>query len=657
MTSIQIIDNFRVKGISTLGSYNEKTLSNLLKEANDLYYNEVPVMTDNEYDIIKEYIEKKWPLNTEIQKIGAIIVSGRKVVLPYFMPSMNKIKPDTGVLDKWKNNYIGPYVLSHKLDGVSCLLVIGKERKLYTRGDGRVGQDISHLIPYLGLSINKLNGFDKGIIIRGELLIPKKTFQEKFAVTFANPRNMVAGLVNQKADSFDIETVKNIHLVAYEILFPEKLQPSEQMRILKKLCDFGLKKVESYNCPKSMLTNEYLSGILLESRAKSIYEIDGIICADDSGTVYERQDKNPEHSFAFKMVLTEQIAEAKVVDVIWTASKDGYLKPRVRIEPISLGGVCIEYATGFNASFIEKNNIGVGAVVEIIRSGDVIPHIKCVLSGCASGAKMPLLDYQWNSTHVDIRLNDKDLAEDLNVREKILTSFFQGIEVVGLSHGQVIRLISNGHDTVPKILKMDLKDWLGIDGFQEKNANKMYNGIRERLTKVKIIDIMSASNIFGRGFSMKKLGSIMDVYSNEILTLVESREVKIQKVLAVNGIAMKSASAFVDGIEPFLLFLKETGLTGFLKEKEQEKEKEQKQEKEKEKEHELNEKTIVMTGVRDDILECELKKIGVKLGCSVSKKTFILLVKDDSVETVKTKAAKELGIQIMSIPVFREKYL
>ena len=85
--------------------------------------------------------------------------------------------------------------------------------------------------------------------------------------------------------------------------------------------------------------------------------------------------KNPDHAFAFKMMLSEQVAEAKVVDVIWTPSKDGYLKPRVQIEPIKLSGVTIEYATGKNAQFIEKNRIGVGAVIQIVRSGDVIPDI------------------------------------------------------------------------------------------------------------------------------------------------------------------------------------------------------------------------------------------------------------------------------------------
>jgi NAD-dependent DNA ligase len=88
------------------------------------------------------------------------------------------------------------------------------------------------------------------------------------------------------------------------------------------------------------------------------------------------------------MVLSDQVAEVKVVDVIWTASKDGYLKPRVRVEPVHIGGVTIEYATGFNGKFIEDNKIGVGAIIQLIRSGDVIPYIKSVVVPAETG-KMP----------------------------------------------------------------------------------------------------------------------------------------------------------------------------------------------------------------------------------------------------------------------------
>ena len=91
----------------------------------------------------------------------------------------------------------------------------------------------------------------------------------------------------------------------------------------------------------------------MDWRTNYEYEIDGIIVSDDN--VHPRVEGNPDHSFAFKMVMSDQVTEAKVVDVLWKPSKDGYLKPRVRIEPVHIGGVKIEYATGFNGNFVETN--------------------------------------------------------------------------------------------------------------------------------------------------------------------------------------------------------------------------------------------------------------------------------------------------------------
>ena len=178
------------------------------------------------------------------------------------------------------------------------------------------------------------------------------------------------------------------------------MKPSLQLSLLDCLENI---KVVRY-IEKDTVTNNVLSELLIEWRDLYDYEIDGVICSNDES--YPRKSGNPEHAFAFKMVLGDQVAEAKVVDVIWTPSKDGYLKPRVQIEPITLGGVKIEFATGFNAKFIEDNRIGVGAIVRLVRSGDVIPHILAVVVP-ASQAQMPNVSYEWNDTRVDVILKDK----------------------------------------------------------------------------------------------------------------------------------------------------------------------------------------------------------------------------------------------------------
>jgi DNA polymerase/3'-5' exonuclease PolX len=348
------IQNFKKNGINVLHTLSEHELTEMIKLANILYRNFQPIMTDNEYDILQDYITEKFPSNQEVFKVGAP-VEKNKAQLPYEMASMDKIKPDTGILTNWTKKFTGPYVLSCKLDGVSGLYSTeGKTPKLYTRGDGKVGQDVSYLIPHLRLPKTH------DIVIRGEFIIPKMTFETKYKTTFANPRNMVAGIINQKAVN---EAINDVHFVAYEVIKPV-LKPSNQMSFLQTqdIETVLNKTVSTLPNGSSALSNELLSETLVEWRQNYAYEIDGVIVTDDKN--YSRKSGNPEHAFAFKMVLSDQIAEAKVVDVIWTPSKDGYLKPRVQIEPINLGGVRIEYATGFNGAFINDNKVGIGAIIE-----------------------------------------------------------------------------------------------------------------------------------------------------------------------------------------------------------------------------------------------------------------------------------------------------
>jgi NAD-dependent DNA ligase len=615
-----------------LNKLNENRLTSMLNLANILYRNQQPIMTDSEFDILEEYIKEKYPLNQVVQQIGAP-VEKNKVTLPYQMASMDKIKPDTDALLCWMKKYKGPYVLSCKLDGVSGLYSTeGKVPKLYTRGDGIVGQDISHLIPYLGLPKKK------DIVIRGEFIIPKAVFETKYKTKFANPRNMVAGIINHKSVN---ETINDIHFVSYEVIKP-LLKPSQQMHFLQ----FDLKTECVYNRLENAISNELLSQLLIDNRRMYEYEIDGIIVTND--LMYQRKTGNPEHAFAFKMVLSEQLAEATVVDVIWTPSKDGYLKPRVQILPIQLGGVKIEYATGFNAAFIRDNNIGIGTVVKLVRSGDVIPHILNVTVPAAS-PKMPDVPFKWNDTQVDILL--KDIDNDETVKEKVITGFFKGIGVEGLGSGNVVRIMQSGFDTIPKIIKMSLDDFLTVDGFKDKTASKLHNGIKEKLDSSSLVTLMSASNLFGRGFNEKKLELIMESYPNVLLSK-ESNSQKINNIASIKGMGDKTAEAFVIGISDFIKFMHGAGLNNKLllsaaavkntviNES-----------------HPLFGKTIVMTGFRDANIQEHLKNVGAKLGSSVSKNTFMVLVKDLSEDTGKAADARKIGVPLMTPEVFKQKYL
>ena len=634
MDTLNHIQQFKSDGIEFLYKLNQRQLEQLLAVANDAYYNNQPLLTDNEFDIIKDYITDKYPTSTIVSQIGAP-VKKMKVTLPFHMPSMDKIKPDTGILGMWTRKFNGPYVISCKLDGVSGMYsTVNSIPKLYTRGDGTIGQDISHLIPVFKLPMIK------DIVVRGEFIIPKKVFDEKYKNSFANSRNLASGIINSK--TIDSKT-SDLHFVVYEVIVPI-LKPSDQMKFIQ---NNGFEWVQNMNT--STITNEILSNTLVNWRTTYEYEIDGIIVSDDK--IYDRTQQNPEHSFAFKMVLSEQMAEAKVIDVIWNASKDGYLKPRVRIEPVKIGGVTIEYTTGFNANFIETNKIGIGAVIQLIRSGDVIPYIKSITTP-AETAKMPTVPYHWTDTHIDIILDD--INTDDTVQEKNITAFFTGIEVDGLSSGNVKRLMKAGYNTVQKIISMKKSDFMKIEGFKDKMVDKLYEGIRTRLKEATLVDIMAASNIFGRGIGKRKIIPVMEAYP-DILTMNLSNDEKIKLLKQINGFGEESAKGFVLYIDNFLVFLTDCGLTDKLPEKKQSSASLTNEMNIAT--HILTGKHIVMTKVRDEAIINLLKQVGGVLDDNITKNTFVLITRSHDDVSGKTQKAVKQGIPIMTPDEFKQKYI
>ncbi len=192
----RLIKEFLKVGQSLLEESNETQLSSMIRAANKGYYsNNKPLMSDEEYDILKEFIEEKFPENEAIQEghtMSSINIEKKKMELPFEMWSMNKFKKEEQI-KLWNKQYKGPFVISAKVDGVSAgFSSMNGELKLFTRGNGKVGQDISHAIEFLNLPINEK------LEIRGELLMKKDVFEQRWSHKFANVRNMIAGTANAK---------------------------------------------------------------------------------------------------------------------------------------------------------------------------------------------------------------------------------------------------------------------------------------------------------------------------------------------------------------------------------------------------------------------------------------------------------------------------
>lgn len=651
------IEKFQKEGISAIKLMTEGELTKLINIANEAYYcDDKPILTDNMYDVLFTFLSKRYPTNKIVVEGHAgcnVETKKNKMTLPFQLWSMDKIKPNTDAITKWTGKYSGPYVVSCKLDGVSGLYTIKNgASKLFTRGNGVIGQDISHLIPFLRLPqfTDVADVADVAeLAIRGEFIISKENFKKNYAGTFANPRNFVAGVINQK--NADKEKCGNIDFVAYEVIKPE-LKPSDQMKFMESEIwkgNGGL-TVFHWNIEKCKMSNDILSDRLITMRKENKYEIDGLVVVDDK--IYERPSKNPEYAFAFKMVISDQIAEAHVTDVLWSPSKDGYMKPRVQIEPIVLGGVTIEFTTGFNAKFIVDNKIGFGAVIRIIRSGDVIPHIESVVIP-AEVISLPYdVPYKWNETGVDIIIDNKN--DDGVVREKNITGFFKHLEVEGLGTGNIKRMIEAGFDSVPKIIAMKKADFLKVEGFKEKLATKIFNGIQEKVESSTLVNLMAASNIFGRGFGTRRFHEILKQFP-EIFNTNSNGEIllcgRVDDIRKIDGFAKKTAERFVEGIPQFIKFMKEAGLQEKLiydPKKNVTAEDDTKKI--------FEGKRIVMTGFRDKELMKWIESNGGIMAGSISSNTFVVLVKDKDETTGKADQARKAGILLLTPEEFLKKY-
>lgn len=639
MNSIgELVKNMRETGMDTILKLNNKDLLQLILEANQAYREGTPFLTDAEYDTIVNMAYERKGMKTKLDKIvGAPVANERKTVLPYFMGSMNKIKPDTNAVADWKKKFPEPYVFSAKLDGVSGLYVVKDgEAKLYTRGNGTIGQDITFLLPQFKLPVVE------GAVVRGEFLISKKAFETRWKDTFSNARNMVSGLINAKRQP--AEKYSDLEFVAYEVIEPQ-VMPSMGFHYLKEN-GFNTVKNGQILMAKN-LTNEFLSKKLVEWRNSLPYEIDGVIVTSDH--MYPRRKENPKHSFAFKMVLSDQVVEAHVVDVLWAASKDGYLKPRVKITPVSIGGATIEYATGFNAAFIQENKIGVGAIVKLIRSGDVIPHIQEVIQPAAAPL-FPKVAYKWNDTNIDIYVDQTALSKNNTFTEQILVKnllyFFKGMGIKYLSIGNITNLVRHKFNTVGKILGMKSTDFVKIDGMGVTIGEKIMASIQSVFEKATLTDIMIHSNQFGRNLGPKKIGLIMSNYP-DILTNKESNEIKYSKVMGLNGFAEKSANDFITRIPFFLTWINTEGLSRFLKKKTSTDSVAHNPTTDK-----LKNKTLVFTGFRDKTLEDFVIHNGGKLTTNVTKQTNMLVYKPGG-KGSKVEKAQSLGVYTVTLDNFK----
>lgn len=633
--------------ITEISKYNNKKLKEFFETENidklhniklycdDIYYNtgKSSGLTDEQYDMLKETLLVRDP--DYVVPVGSKIRdSENKKELPFWLGSMDKIKSDDSrKFASWVlKNKSDKYILEDKLDGVSCLITIkNKKIKLYTRGDGIFGSDISFLTQYFDTIPKNIT---EDINVRGELIIQKKIFDKKYTEKYANPRNMVSGLLSGKTIR---DGLKDINFIAYEIVGDGHMKkPTDQLKYLKNL---GFTTVRNKIISYSELTVDNLIQTLIEFKKTSPYEIDGIIVQSD--LPYERNiSGNPDYAFAFKMLDTKNIIQAEVIGVDWNVSKWGQLKPRVEIKPVLIGGVTITWATGFNAKYIKDNSIGTGAIIEITRSGDVIPYILRVIKQAPEADLPDNITYNWNETGVDIYTDD--FCDEMCI--KLIANFFSKLGIKHVAEQNVKKIYESGYNSILKILSASQKDFEKIDGFGTRLAERTYDNIHNGMKNLSLENVLGSSSVFGFGMGRKKM-NILFLDFPDILTEYKKMSKKqiIDRVMKIEGFSEKSAikiaenvkyaDQFVNALKKYATFEEKVKL-----------------------DDSMNKINVVFSGFRNVKLQGEIEARGGNVKTSVSKNTDIVIADDKNSESSKVQKARDLGIPIMDQEEFKNKY-
>lgn len=556
----------------------------------------------------------------------------------------NAIKDDKSELNKWKSisnnkyeleiakwistNKAFEYILEHKLDGVSCLMVMNNGKiKLYTRGDGIIGADISYLAQYFKTIPKDLK---ETINVRGELIIKKSIFNKKYSKDYANPRNMVAGCIGAKTVR---KGLSDIEFVAYEIVGNDIMQkPSEQLNYLDNL---GF--VTVYRETIEEITVDTLIGTLIRFKETSLYDIDGIIVQPN--TPYERNTKgNPSYAFAFKMRLEGNSIDVTVKEVEWQVSKWGRLKPRVWFAKTPLGGVNIEKATAHNAKYVVYNSLGPGAVIRVTRSGDVIPYILKTLKK-ASAPEMPDIPYKWNKTNVDIYTEDNPDMMCI----KLITGFFEKIGIKQIGEKRVEKIYNAGYDSLLKIISASKSDLMEVPNLGSRVAEVIYINIHKGLQDVTISNVLGASGVFEFGMGKKRITSLFNDFPDILDKYkIMSKNELINRILRIEGFADKTAQQIVDNIKWADQFIQAINHFATFKQKVVG--------------DSMKDIKVVLTGGRDKKLEEEIMLRGGKILSCVSKNVNVVIIAG-SKPGKKLQKAYDLGIEILNKEQFIAKYI
>lgn len=636
-------------------------LTEIINKANHDYYTlDNPTITDQEYDRYMEELqrlEEEYPqykkVDSPTQRVGSEVISEfKKVTHEIPMLSLGDIFNEDEIIEfdeKVKKVVPNPkYVAELKIDGLSVSLLYrnGELVRAATRGDGVVGEDITHnakTIKDIPLKIKQ----PIDIEVRGEIYMSKASFKKlnENGANFANPRNAAAGSVRQ-LDS-KVAASRNLSNFIYHLPDPEDYNIHTHYDALNFMKELGF--TVSPNNKKVNNIDELMDYInyWTKERPNLPYEIDGIVIKvndlnDQKKLGYTA--RCPKWAIAYKFPAEEVLT--KVRDIIFTVGRTGQVTPSAILEPVRVMGSLISKATLHNEDYVVSKDIRVGDTVSIKKAGDVIPEVvrslperrvgtekkfemikNCPMCGSSLIRKEDESAYYCMNEHCPARWQEKLIhytsRHALNIEgfgDRIIEDFYN------------LGFIKTYEDFYT--LDNHKEDLMELEGYGSKKVNNL-------LTEIENSKNLSLERLLF-GLSIRHVGQkTADILARNFKNIDNLMNASVEDIAAVKDIGMTIAKSVVkffedEGNKELIAHLKDFGVNMYyLKETSEE-------------ETLFTGKTFVLTGslerfTRDEARE-RIEALGGTVSSSVSRKTDVVVAGSEAGS--KLTKAEELGITI-----------
>lgn len=449
------------------------------------------------------------------------------------------------------------YFFDIKMDGLACSLHYydGILVQAVTRGDGLVGEDVTHNIRTIkNLPLTLQGEFPEFVEVRGEVVIFKSDFellnQKQIKLgekTFANPRNLAAGTIRQLDSS--VTASRPLKFIAYDLVQPDLKTFSEAYQAL---ADFGFTLSSRHQVFSDL--DQVFSALQRSSRDRNElpFNTDGAVIKINDRSIYHRLGivgKTPRAAVAYKFPAEE--ATTIVRDIVISIGRTGAATPVAILDPIFIAGSTVRNASLHNADEIARLDLRIGDTVIIYKAGDIIPQIKQVLISLrpedskpfnfieALKKQYPDLEFERPAGEVVFRL--KGANSDLILKRSIeYYASKSGLDIEGLGEKNVEALVDSGLvHSIADLYRLDWKRVSSLERFAELSAKKLIEAITKSKTPklshfiaalgIRHIGTQTAINLANH---FGNINNLLSATEPELLSIPDIGQVVAESILA-----------------------------------------------------------------------------------------------------------------------------